>query len=81
MLRLATSFIALLAVSLLVSPAAAQLVEPRATHRVFLKDGQALPAYGESVVVDGRVVFTLLVSGTASRAMNDVASRSMRASF
>ena len=45
----------------------AQTAEPGATHRVFLKDGQALPSYGEPVVVDDRLVFTLLVSGTAGR--------------
>ena len=60
-------FVTLLAVMTPLTAANAQLLEPRATHRVFLKDGQALPAYGESVVVDGRVVFTLLVSGTAGR--------------
>jgi len=50
-----------------VSALVAQSVEPGATHRVFLKDGQSLPSYGESVVVEDRVVFTLLVSGTAGR--------------
>jgi len=50
-----------------VSALAAQSAEPGATHRVFLKDGKALPSLGESVVVDDRVVFTLLVSGTAGR--------------
>ena len=67
MFRALTVVALLVAVVTLVTPARAQLLEPRATHRVFLKDGQALPAYGESVVVDGRVVFTLLVSGTAGR--------------
>jgi hypothetical protein len=45
----------------------AQRLEPGATHRVFLKNGQALPSYGESVLVDDRIVFTLLVAGTAGR--------------
>jgi len=50
-----------------VSLGAGQAVVPGATHRVFLKDGQALPSYGESVLVDDRLVFTLLVGGTAGR--------------
>jgi hypothetical protein len=33
------------------------------TFRVFLRDGRALPAYGESAVVADRVVFSLLVGG------------------
>src|SRR5580704_3593650 len=33
------------------------------TFRVFLNDGRALPAYGESAVVADRVVFSLLVGG------------------
>jgi hypothetical protein len=33
------------------------------TFRVFLSDGRALPAYGESAVVADRVVFSLLVGG------------------
>jgi len=33
------------------------------TFRVFLKDGRALPAYGESAVVGDRVVFSLVVGG------------------
>jgi hypothetical protein len=33
------------------------------TFRVFLKDGRALPAYGESAVVADRVVFSLIVGG------------------
>jgi len=35
------------------------------TFRVFLKDGRALPAYGESAVVADRVVFSLIVGGGA----------------
>ena len=35
------------------------------TFRVFLKDGRALPAYGESAIVGDRVVFSLLVGGGA----------------
>ncbi len=45
----------------------AQVVTPGATHRVFLTDGRALPSYGESIQVDDRLIFTLLVSGTAGR--------------
>lgn len=33
------------------------------TFRVFLKDGRALPAYGEPAVVADRVVFSLVVGG------------------
>jgi hypothetical protein len=40
---------------------------PGATHRVFLTDGRAIPSYGESIQVDGRLIFTLLVTGTAGR--------------
>ena len=36
-------------------------VSAGAVFRVFLKDGQALPAYGEAAIVDDRVVFTLFV--------------------
>jgi hypothetical protein len=45
---------------------AAQTPAPDAvssTFRVFLKDGRALPAYGESAVVADRVVFSLVVGG------------------
>ena len=34
---------------------------PGAIYRVFLKDGQALPSFGESAFVDDRVVFTLVI--------------------
>jgi len=36
------------------------------TFRVFLNDGRAIPAYGESAVVADRVVFSLLVGGGAA---------------
>ena len=54
-------------VSGLLTVVSAQVVPPGATHRVFLTDGRALPIYGESIQVDGRLIFTLLVSGTAGR--------------
>jgi len=43
-------------------PAArAQAIDAGAVFRVFLKNGQALPSYGESAIVGDRIVFTLLV--------------------
>jgi hypothetical protein len=51
-----------------VAGAAAQTPPPdvaSSTFRVFLSDGRALPAYGESAVVADRVVFSLLVGGGA----------------
>ena len=35
-----------------------------AVFRVFLKDGRALPSYGESAVTGDRVVFTLIIGST-----------------
>jgi hypothetical protein len=52
-----------LAAALLLTPAlaAAQAVDPGVLYRVFLKDGRALPSYGEYAVVDGQVIFVLPV--------------------
>ena len=48
---------------LLLTPAlaAAQAIDPGVLYRVFLKDGRALPSYGEYTQVDGRLVFVLPV--------------------
>jgi len=46
------------------SESRAQSIDGGAVFRVFLKNGQALPAYGESAIVGDRIVFTLLL-GTA----------------
>jgi hypothetical protein len=54
-------------VSAVVPELPAQVMPPGATHRVFLTDGRALPSYGEAIQVDDRLIFTLLVSGTAGR--------------
>lgn len=67
MTSFARVWIAALAVCSVVAPLSGQGFVPGATHRVFLKDGQAVPSLGEAVVVNGRVLFTLLVSGTAGR--------------
>jgi hypothetical protein len=61
--RVALAFAMLTALS---SAAVAQSpIDPGAIYRVFLQNGQALPAYGESARVGDRVVFTLVVSPTA----------------
>ena len=44
-----------------------QTPDADAIFRVFLKSGQALPAYGESALVGDRVVFTLLLGATTER--------------
>jgi hypothetical protein len=50
------------AATLLLSAAiAAQTADPGPVYRVFLRDGRALPTYGESAVIGDRVVFTLMV--------------------
>jgi hypothetical protein len=49
------------------SAARAQAVDAGAVFRVFLKNGQALPSYGESAIVGDRIVFTLLVGAVDAR--------------
>jgi hypothetical protein len=44
-----------------------QTIDNDAIFRVYLKSGQALPAYGESALVGERVVFTLLLGATSAR--------------
>ena len=45
-------------------------IDAGAVFRVFLKNGEALPSYGESAIAGDRVVFTLLVGTTeAARTM------------
>ncbi len=57
-----------LALSVFSAIAAAQSppVDAGAVFRVCLKNGQALPSYGESAIVGDRVVFTLLVGAAQS---------------
>ena len=43
------------------APASAQEPDPGPIMRVFLKDGQALPSFGESAQVADRLVFTLVI--------------------
>src|SRR5579864_3880722 len=68
--RFRRALVAVAAVALAaVASAAAQTPSPdvaSCTFRVFLTDGRALPAYGESAVVADRVVFSLLVGGGAA---------------
>jgi hypothetical protein len=45
--------------------AAAREIADDAAYRVFLKDGQALPSYGEATVVGDRVVFNLRIAAGA----------------
>jgi hypothetical protein len=45
----------------------AQAIDAGAVFRVFLKNGQALPSYGESAIVGDRIVFTLLVGAADAR--------------
>ena len=56
----------LLALSVVAAVAAAQSPPPDAgaVFRVFLKNGEGLPSYGEAAIAGDRVVFTLLVGGT-----------------
>ena len=67
MTRFARAWLAAIGACGVVASVSGQGFVPGATHRVFLRDGQAVPSLGEAVIVDGRVVFTLLVSGTAGR--------------
>jgi hypothetical protein len=63
--RITTASIAL-AIAL-AGPAYAQSIDTGAIFRVFLKNGQALPSYGESALVGDRVVFTLLVGSAEAK--------------
>jgi hypothetical protein len=51
----------LAAALLLPAVSAAQAIDPGVVYRVFLKDGRALPSYGEYAEVDGQLVFVLPV--------------------
>jgi hypothetical protein len=53
--------IALASLAVCVPALLGQIAEPGSTFRVFLRDGTALPAYGESARVGDRLVFTLLI--------------------
>jgi hypothetical protein len=48
-------------------PLVGQTPHLRSTYRVFLKNGDALPSYGEAAVVDDRIVFNLSIGGLESR--------------
>jgi hypothetical protein len=57
----------LVAAGLLVGPAAvAQDADSSAIMRVFLKDGQTLPSFGETAQVADRLVFTLVIGEMAN---------------
>ena len=43
---------------------AAQTPSPFAVYRVFLKNGDALPSFGEAAVVADRIIFNLLIGGS-----------------
>jgi hypothetical protein len=47
-----------------IGPVAAQPPSPSATYRVFLKNGDALPSYGEAAVVADRLIFNLSIGGS-----------------
>jgi len=66
MQRLMGALIVLIAFGML-AEARQQAVDADAIFRVYLKTGQALPAYGESALVGDRVVFTLLLDASATR--------------
>jgi hypothetical protein len=56
----------------LTASAAAQTARPAdagAVFRVFLRNGEALPSYGEAAVAGGRVVFTLIVGAPDDQRM------------
>jgi hypothetical protein len=59
----------ILAAGLAASMVAAQApaTDAGAVFRVFLKNGRALPSYGESILVGDRVVFTLIVGAVDAR--------------
>lgn len=69
MTRRLTAAIAVLVLTITAVPGG-QSIDAGALFRVFLNDGQAIPAFGESAVVGDRVVFTLVVGdGGAKTAM------------
>ena len=53
--------VAIAAIVVVAVPARAQVTPPGTTFRVFLRSGEALPAYGEAARVGDRLVFTLLL--------------------
>jgi hypothetical protein len=59
MRRLLASIV--LVLSAVAAPQAQQAVDMMSLFRVFLKDGQALPSFGESAVVGDRVVYTAVI--------------------
>ena len=61
------SFAALLIVLAGAATSRAQAIDSGAIFRVFLKSGSALPSYGESAIVDDRVVFTLIVGAAEAQ--------------
>jgi len=65
--RLAGALIVVVALGGLSGAARQQSIDADAIFRVYLKTGQALPAYGESALVGDRVVFTLLLDASPAR--------------
>lgn len=63
MRRLTGAFLVMIALGAF-AEARQQAVDADAIFRVYLKSGQALPAYGESALVGDRVVFTLLLGAS-----------------
>jgi hypothetical protein len=63
MRRLTGAFLTMIALGVL-AEARQQTIDADAIFRVYLKSGQALPAYGESALVGDRVVFTLLLGAS-----------------
>jgi hypothetical protein len=61
---LATIIVVLCAVAV---PKAQQTVDAMSIFRVFLKDGQALPSFGESAVVGDRVIYTAVIGDGGAR--------------
>lgn len=60
----ATIIVVLCAVAV---PKAQQAVDAMSVFRVFLKDGQALPSFGESAVVGDRVIYTAVIGDGGAR--------------
>jgi hypothetical protein len=50
-----------------ISASAQVPIQDGAVFRVFLKDGKALPSYGESAPTGDRVVFTLIIGGVREK--------------
>ena len=55
--------VVLIAVICATVPLVGQAPRLGSTYRVFLKNGDALPSYGEAAVVDDRIVFNLSIGG------------------